>query len=103
MKLYIYYIILNYDYCLVTSKPEKSLAETPIGTENVDWNFAQIELLEKQGIDLKHDMQQKLNALEEQFKKDKETADQIFEEQRKVKTKKIKISILYNLFLSVEL
>jgi len=30
-------------------------------------------------------MQQKLNALEEQFKKDKETADQIFEEQRKVK------------------
>jgi len=33
-------------------------------------------------------MQQKLNALEEQFKKDKETADQIFEEQRKVKAKK---------------
>lgn len=36
-------------------------------------------------------MQQKLNALEEQFKKDKETADQIFEEQRKVKLKYIKI------------
>lgn len=30
-------------------------------------------------------MKQKLNALEEQFRKDKETADQIFEEQRKVK------------------
>lgn len=60
-----------------------------MGNENVDWNFAQIELLEKQGIDLKQDMQQKLNALEEQFRKDKETADQIFEEQRKVKPKQI--------------
>lgn len=70
---------------LVTSKPEKySPAETPGNNEYVDWNFAQIELLEKQGIDLKQDMQLKLNALEEQFRKDKETADQIFEEQRKV-------------------
>lgn len=78
------------------SKPEKSSpAETPIGNENVDWNFAQIELLEKQGIDLKHDMQQKLNALEEQFKKDKETADQIFEEQRKVKEKQLIKSIIF--------
>jgi len=32
-------------------------------------------------------MKLKLNALEEQFKKDKETADQIFEEQRKVNKK----------------
>ncbi|KAL5243825.1 hypothetical protein ACI65C_011235 [Semiaphis heraclei] len=68
----------------ISSKPEKSSpAETPISNEYVDWNFAQIELLEKQGIDLKQDMKLKLNALEEQFKKDKETADQIFEEQRK--------------------
>ncbi|XP_050522644.1 kinesin-like protein unc-104 isoform X6 [Daktulosphaira vitifoliae] len=68
----------------IISKPEKSSpVETPIGNENVDWNFAQIELLEKQGIDLKQDMKQKLNALEEQFRRDKETADQIFEEQRK--------------------
>lgn len=68
----------------IASKPEKSSpAETPINSEYVDWNFAQIELLEKQGIDLKQDMKLKLNALEEQFKKDKETADQIFEEQRK--------------------
>lgn len=74
-----------YNYVLVASKSEKSSpAETPINSEYVDWNFAQIELLEKQGIDLKQDMKLKLNALEEQFKKDKETADQIFEEQRKV-------------------
>ncbi len=49
----------------------------------VDWTFAQMELLEKQGIDLKLEMEKKLIALEEQYKKEKEEADQIFEEQRK--------------------
>ncbi|CAH1116318.1 unnamed protein product [Phaedon cochleariae] len=52
-------------------------------TENVDWNFAQIELLEKQGVDLKAEMKKKLVLLEEQYRKEKETADQLFEEQRK--------------------
>lgn len=50
---------------------------------NVDWNFAQIELLEKQGIDLKVEMEKRLMKMEEDFKKEKETADQLFEEQRK--------------------
>lgn len=59
-----------------------SPAATP--DQNVDWNFAQIELLEKQGIDLKAEMEKRLNVLEEQFKKEKEEADQLFEEQRKV-------------------
>ncbi|XP_074031970.1 kinesin family member unc-104 isoform X5 [Leptinotarsa decemlineata] len=52
-------------------------------SENVDWNFAQIELLEKQGVDLKAEMEKKLVTLEEQYRKEKETADQLFEEQRK--------------------
>ncbi|XP_059057843.1 kinesin-like protein unc-104 [Achroia grisella] len=52
-------------------------------TENVDWDFAQCELLEKQGIDLKAEMQKRLLALEEQFRREKEHADQQFEEQRK--------------------
>lgn len=51
--------------------------------EVVDWNFAQIELLEKEGIDLKAEMKKRLVALEAQFKKEKEEADQQFEEQRK--------------------
>lgn len=51
----------------------------------MDWNFAQIELLEKQGIDLKAEMQKRLLVLEEQFRKEKEEADQLFEEQRKVR------------------
>ncbi|RZF34007.1 hypothetical protein LSTR_LSTR012352 [Laodelphax striatellus] len=68
----------------VSEDSEKtSPAETPNNCESVDWNFAKTELLEKQGIDLKQEMKSRLNALEEQYKKEKETADQMFEEQRK--------------------
>ncbi|XP_017782676.1 PREDICTED: kinesin-like protein unc-104 isoform X6 [Nicrophorus vespilloides] len=49
----------------------------------VDWNYAHVELLEKQGVDLKVEMEKKLLNLEEQYRKEKETADQLFEEQRK--------------------
>ncbi|XP_021372883.1 kinesin-like protein unc-104 isoform X4 [Mizuhopecten yessoensis] len=52
-------------------------------TEPVDWTFAQLELLEKQGIDLRTEMEQRLCVLEEQYKKEKEEADQLFEQQRK--------------------
>jgi len=38
---------------VAASAPAASVTETPVSLENVDWNFAQIELLEKQGIDLK--------------------------------------------------
>lgn len=68
----------------VRERREKSSpAETPGNGETVDWNFAQIELLEKQGIDLKAEMEKRLLVLEEQFRKEKEEADQLFEEQRK--------------------
>lgn len=64
---------------------EKAVNELPEGgAETPDWNFAQCELLEKQGIDLKAEMQKRLIALEEQFKREKLQADQEFEEQRKV-------------------
>lgn len=61
----------------VTEKPEG-------GDEAPDWNFAKCELLEKQGIDLKAEMQKRLVVLEEQYKREKLQADQEFEEQRKV-------------------
>lgn len=73
-------------------KLEQKLTEEPSNNEElkqetkdevVDWNFAQCELLEKQGIDLKVEMEKRLVALEAQFKKEKEEADQQFEEQRK--------------------
>lgn len=67
-------------------KHERKISENPAddGTDEVvDWNFAQCELLEKQGIDLKAEMKKRLIALEAQFKREKEEADQQFEEQRK--------------------
>lgn len=73
---------------------EKTVNEVPeCGNETVDWNFAQCELLEKQGIDLKAEMQKRLLALEEQFKREKLQADQEFEEQRKVIEQKLLTSI----------
>lgn len=66
---------------------DKDVGENPGGNgEAADWNFAQCELLEKQGIDLKAEMQKRLCALEEQFKREKMQADQEFEEQRKVRS-----------------
>uniref|UniRef100_A0A8W7Q211 Kinesin-like protein unc-104 n=1 Tax=Anopheles coluzzii TaxID=1518534 RepID=A0A8W7Q211_ANOCL len=63
---------------------EVDVCETPGNSgEIADWNFAQCELLEKQGIDLKAEMEKRLLALEEQFKREKRAADQEFEEQRK--------------------
>lgn len=64
--------------------PHILVCHTGSDAENVDWDFAQCELLEKQGIDLKAEMQKRLMALEEQFRREKEHADQQFEEQRKV-------------------
>ncbi|XP_052820587.1 kinesin-like protein unc-104 isoform X2 [Mya arenaria] len=54
-----------------------------IPSEPVDWTYAQLELLEKQGVDLRKEMESKLMALEEQYRKEKEEADLLFEQQRK--------------------
>ncbi|XP_076472473.1 kinesin-like protein unc-104 [Babylonia areolata] len=53
-----------------------------LSVEPVDWTFAQLELLEKQGIDLRKEMEQRLVTLEEQYRKEKEEADLLFEQQR---------------------
>ena len=51
----------------------------------MDWTFAQLELLEKQGIDLRKEMESRLVLLEDQYRKEKEEADQLFEQQRQVR------------------
>ncbi|XP_051978301.1 kinesin-like protein KIF1C [Xyrauchen texanus] len=50
--------------------------------EQVDWSYAQRELLEKQGIDIKKEMEKRLQDLENQYRKEKEEADQLLEQQR---------------------
>ncbi|XP_073781437.1 kinesin-like protein KIF1A isoform X8 [Danio rerio] len=55
-------------------------ADTPV--EPVDWAFAQRELLEKQGIDMKQEMDQRLQELEDQYRKEREEASNLLEQQR---------------------
>ncbi|KAF4079243.1 hypothetical protein AMELA_G00190820 [Ameiurus melas] len=55
-------------------------AETP--AEPVDWAFAQRELLEKQGIDMKQEMDQRLQELEDQYRKEREEVNNLLEQQR---------------------
>ncbi|CAJ1059782.1 kinesin-like protein KIF1A isoform X18 [Xyrichtys novacula] len=55
-------------------------AETP--SEPVDWAFAQRELLDKQGIDMKQEMEQRLQELEDQYRKEREEANNLLEQQR---------------------
>ncbi|XP_067315696.1 kinesin-like protein KIF1A isoform X16 [Pseudorasbora parva] len=55
-------------------------SETPV--EPVDWAFAQRELLDKQGIDMKQEMDQRLQELEDQYRKEREEANNLLEQQR---------------------
>lgn len=50
--------------------------------EAVDWNYAQKELLEKQGIDIKLEMERRLQDVEVQYRREKEEADLLLEQQR---------------------
>uniref|UniRef100_A0A8C1FSF1 plus-end-directed kinesin ATPase n=1 Tax=Cyprinus carpio carpio TaxID=630221 RepID=A0A8C1FSF1_CYPCA len=55
-------------------------AETPM--EPVDWAFAQRELMDKQGIDMKQEMDQRLQELEDQYRKEREETNNLLEQQR---------------------
>ncbi|XP_073678693.1 kinesin-like protein KIF1C [Garra rufa] len=50
--------------------------------EPADWNYAQRELLEKQGIDIKLEMERRLQDVEVQYRREKEEADLLLEQQR---------------------
>lgn len=48
-----------------------------------DWNFAQLELQEKQGIDIKQEMENKFIEYTEKCKKEKEEAEKYYKEQER--------------------
>ncbi|KAM6909400.1 kinesin-like protein KIF1C [Xenentodon cancila] len=50
--------------------------------EPEDWNYAQRELLEKQGIDIKLEMEKRLQDVETQYRREKEEADLLLEQHR---------------------
>ncbi|KAL2079410.1 hypothetical protein ACEWY4_025154 [Coilia grayii] len=60
---------------------ERSASQEQQG-EPADWNYAQKELLEKQGIDIKLEMEKRLQDVENQYRKEKEEADLLLEQQR---------------------
>lgn len=64
------------------SEPTEQLHRTGMDPNPVDWNFAQLELYEKQGIDLKQEMERKFIQLMEQCRKEKEEAANLFQQQR---------------------
>ncbi|XP_027883457.1 kinesin-like protein KIF1A isoform X9 [Xiphophorus couchianus] len=81
-------IILGKSHVFRFNHPEQARAErerTPCAetpAEPVDWAFAQRELLEKQGIDMKQEMEQRLQELEDQYRKEREEANNLLEQQR---------------------
>ncbi|CAF1293104.1 unnamed protein product, partial [Adineta ricciae] len=50
--------------------------------EPTDWNSAIQELLEKQGVDIKHEMEKKLVTMEEAFRREKEESDRLLRKQK---------------------
>ncbi|XP_034091647.1 kinesin-like protein KIF1A isoform X11 [Gymnodraco acuticeps] len=81
-------IILGKSHVFRFNHPEQARAErerTPCAetpAEPMDWAFAQRELLDKQGIDMKQEMEQRLQELEDQYRKEREETNNLLEQQR---------------------
>ncbi|KAM7538570.1 hypothetical protein Aperf_G00000050975 [Anoplocephala perfoliata] len=52
-------------------------------SEAMDWTYAICELLDKQGVDLRNEMDERLLEMEEQYRREREEIDRRFAEQRK--------------------
>ncbi|CAF0753828.1 unnamed protein product [Didymodactylos carnosus] len=64
------------------ARKEVKKLDTPSTTEPTDWNSAIQELLEKQGVDIKHEMEKKLMTMEELYKREKEESDRLLAQQK---------------------
>ena len=86
-----------------TSSPFNPSAMTDSGIANVDWVSATQELKEKQGIDIKQEME-RLLALDEQYKKEVETnkmyKEQIIEYTSKINDLEKKVDIMTKSMMS---
>ena len=90
-------VILGKNHVFRYHHPEqavKQLEEKERKSENIkenvnapdsqaDWEFAQSELLEREGVDLKLEMESKMKEMEELWRKEKEEATQAFQQERK--------------------
>ena len=80
-----YYFIFNKDdkFFFTPILVQEKLSPVGNGGSHVDWEYAQSELLEREGVDLKLEMEQKMREMEEQWRKEKEEASQAFQVERK--------------------
>ena len=68
----------------VAKEEGKDLSPSRDANDNkADWDFAHSELLEREGVDLKVEMEQKMKEMEELWRKEKEEATQAFQQERK--------------------
>ncbi|KAF8570712.1 hypothetical protein P879_02381 [Paragonimus westermani] len=69
------------------SKEKKSVPTDMSGsmTESIDWTYAICELLDKQGVDLRKEMEERLLEIEAQFRRERDASDRLFEEQKRVR------------------
>ena len=68
----------------VVKEEGKDLSPDRDANDNkADWDFAHSELLEREGVDLKVEMEQKMKEMEELWRKEKEEATQAFQQERK--------------------
>ncbi|KYO28606.1 hypothetical protein Y1Q_0020306 [Alligator mississippiensis] len=81
-------MVLGKNHVFRFNHPEQARLERERGppaeppTEPVDWSYAQRELLREQGIDIKLEMEKRLQDLENQYRREKEEADLLLEQQR---------------------
>ena len=68
---------------LEEKKETETNKESLISDSPADWEFAQTELLEREGVDLKLEMESKMKEMEELWRKEKEEATQAFQQERK--------------------
>ncbi|GAB0201172.1 kinesin-like protein KIF1C [Grus japonensis] len=77
-------LVLGKNHVFRFTHPEQARRERERGPPGPppDWNLAQRELLEQQGIDMRLEMEKRLQDLENQYRREKEEADQLLEQQR---------------------
>ena len=71
------------------NRREQQMSGSKGPEQTIDWSYAYSELLEKQGIDMRKEMQEKLQALEDQYRREREDAEIFFQKQKQDYERKI--------------
>lgn len=75
----------RHNLAAIASKIIKMFFKNKFLEEPIDWKYAQVELYEKQGIDLKQEMEKKLMEMEQLFRKEVEALERQHKRKNNVK------------------